>query len=532
MAELSPTIDILKTFIVEHRWWIRFSIGVFSLHFLYNKITQPPASLRHIPHADFFALIKAIRKHKQIDDIAHEITFPTVANSTHGLYARFDNLGWTVHVTDPGIVKTILKSDAFPKSVNSIHTRRGTLAGRLLLGPNILFLSGEQWKNQRKVINPAFHRSMPVQIFGRVTQKMLNTMETEMKSDHDNDDVKPIDVHDISQRWALDVLGESAFGFQFNALDSNGEDNEWVTRYNHIVQSAQKPLYFLLPSIERQFKSWIPERRKAHQELSKFLDMMSSIADHKRQALLNKKASSLDKNDHEKDLLTLMVEAEHEGQGRLTDEEFLSNLSVFFLAGHETTAAAVSFAIYYLAVHPEIQQKAREEVLGIFGDDPHDILPTLEQTRELDYINRVIKETLRMDPPAVSMVARTATKDTELSGVFIPKGTRLTVDVYELHRNPRIWNNPNQFDPERFAPGGEAEQLSATGLPWVAFSNGARTCIGMSFSLLEQRVSLSMLLRKYEWSLPEDSIHKDKILTSGVGVIKPKDLFIKFTKRY
>ncbi|KAI9494942.1 cytochrome P450 [Zychaea mexicana] len=403
----------------------------------------------------------------------------------------------------------------------------GTLAGRLLLGPNILFLAGEQWKEQRKVINPAFHRSMPIQLFGRLSQKMLDVMEQE---------TGPVDIHAMSQRWALDVLGESAFGFQFHALDDR-DTNEWVTRYNCVVESAQKPFYFMFPSIERRFKTWIPERNKAHGELSIFLNMMSSIAEKKRQALVessssgpNSSGSKLAANDQEKDLLTLMIEAEQEGQGRLSDEELQSNLSVFFLAGHETTAAAIAFAIYHLAVNSDIQQRAREEVTRIFGDG-YDILPTVEQTRELDYLNRVIKETLRMEPPAVSMVPRIATQDTELSGVFIPKGTRLTVDLYELHHNPEVWKDPDQFDPDRFAPGGESDVM-ADGMPWAPFSNGSRQCIGMNFSLMEQRVLLPMLLMKYEWRLPENSIHKEKVITNGLGVIKPIDLKVIFTKRY
>ena len=95
------------------------------------------------------------------------------------------------------------------------------------------------------------------------------------------------------------------------------------------------------------------------------------------------------------------------------------------------------------------------------------------------------------------MIPRIATQDTELAGVFIPKDTRLSIDVYELHHNPNVWKNPDQFDPERFAPTGEMDQLSGSGLPWTPFSNGARSCIGMNFSLMGQRVLLSMLCKLF-----------------------------------
>ncbi|KAG2221566.1 hypothetical protein INT45_002580 [Circinella minor] len=492
----STAICFVKTFVVEQKWVIRLATAVISLYFIYNKITKPPASLRHLPQAGFFTVLSAIKNLKPIDQIAHEISFPAVANSNHGLYVRFDNAGWAVHVMDPVAVKDILMSnDLFPKSITSLQTRRGTLAGRLITGPNILFLSGDHWKKQRKIINPSFHRVLPPKIFGRLSQKMLDTIETEMQIK--KDDGKSIDICDITQRWALDVLGEFAFGFKFHALENNGDDNEWVTRYNTIVKAAGNPLYFIFPSIERQFKSWIPGRRKAHEELAKFFGMIHAMADERRQVILNSANTIVDdkqkKHDGEKDVLTLMIEAEHKGQDRLTDEEFESNLSIFFLAGHDTTASAVAFAIYHLAVHPDTQRKAREEVIRIFGDDHSDILPTLEQTRELSYINM----NLRINPPAIHMIPRRATQDTELAGVLIPKDTRLSIDVYDLHHNPKVWKNPDLFDPERFAPGGEVDQLSGSGLPWTPFSNGLRSCIGMNFSLMGQRVLLSMLRKPF-----------------------------------
>ncbi|KAI8146538.1 cytochrome P450 [Fennellomyces sp. T-0311] len=508
MPFLLQSLGFIQSAATDNPWSVRLATFAFALYWLYAKITTPPIPLRHIPQAPFFAVLKGLTA-KPIDQFSKETTLPTASRSDHGLYVRFDNVGWTVHVTRPDAVKSILmQNDLFPKADTSVKRRRGTLAGRLLLGPNILFTTGHQWKEQRKVVNPAFHRSIPVQIFGKHSQKMLDLISPST------------DIHELSQRWALDILGESAFGFHFNAL--NDQTNEWVTRYNFLVSSAQKPLYFMFPSIERNFKNWIPERRKVHEELTLFLSKINAIAEQKRLELT-------DAQDGEKDLLTLMIQAEIEGQGRLSDEELQSNLCVFFLAGHETTAAAISFIVYHLAVNPDIQERARQEAIRVFGDGS-DILPTLEQTRDLPYINMIIKEALRVHPPAVSTVARLATRDTELSGVFIPKGTKVTLDLYELHHNPTVWKNPDVFDPERFAPGGEAEQID--GMPWIPFSNGARQCIGMNFSLVEQRVLLPMLLRKYEWSLPADSIHKDMLKTSGLGVIKPDHLTISFTKRY
>ena len=104
-------------------------------------------------------------------------------------------------------------------------------------------------------------------------------------------------------------------------------------------------------------------------------------------------------------------------------------------------------------------------------------------------------KTLRINGPAASTVVRTATEDTELGGVFIPKGTRVGLEIFECHRNPRVWKSPATFDPERFAPGGEAEQVAKLGMSFVPFSSGARQCIGMNFSMAEQRVLIPMLCK-------------------------------------
>ena len=100
-----------------------------------------------------------------------------------------------------------------------------------------------------------------------------------------------------------------------------------------------------------------------------------------------------------------------------------------------------------------------------------------------------------MNPPASGIFLRKPVEDTELDGVFIPKGQSVGLNIYQLHHNPTVWNDPEVFDPERFHPGGEYDQLSVHGMPWLPFSSGSRICIGQNFSMDEQRVILSMLCK-------------------------------------
>ncbi|KAI9251374.1 cytochrome P450 [Phascolomyces articulosus] len=176
--------------------------------------------------------------------------------------------------------------------------------------------------------------------------------------------------------------------------------------------------------------------------------------------------------------------------------------------------------MYNLATHPfKIRHEKRFLVLD---DQPNDTPPTVEQLKEMTYIQMVIK--------VVEWNNRTINddgEDTDIGGCVIPKCALVEVDMMALHNNPKTWINPRIFNPECFAPGGEAESVSKMGSGWVPFSAGARMCIGMNFSLTEQRVFLAMLLKKYELSLPDDSPHKEKLIsTPTVGLQKPANLQI------
>ncbi|CDS08805.1 hypothetical protein LRAMOSA10166 [Lichtheimia ramosa] len=533
---------------------ISTAIALVTLYMVYKSL-QPPARLKHIPHIHIFTYLGAFLSGKSLNYVARNVVMPTAMKAENGLYARFDQNGWSVHITRPEAAKTFLLktvvhydvlahfqhpalSDIFPKA--DISSERGeTLLGKLALRRNILMLNGADWKAQRKVANPAFHRSMPTELFGRLCQKALKQMMAEMDQDG------TIDFHYMAERFTLDVIGLAGFGFDFHAVEDS--NSEWLIRYSRIAIETVNPWFSIFYSLDQKYRFLFPSRVEIHHEMDIMRNMMDEIIMNKRQALKNRDESQV--AESERDLLTLMIEAENSGEGAMTNDELRNNLCLFFFAGHDTTANALSYIAYYLAVNPDIQRKAREEVLQVLGDAHQDVLPTLEQIRKVPYINMVIKETLRMSPPAASLVSRVTKEDTEIAGTFIPKGTRTTIDIYNLHHNPTVWKEPEIFRPERFAPGGEAEEHAGLGNVFSALAqfelknafdgmqfsyHHTSSChIGMNFSLAQQRVFLSMLLRKYEWHLPEDTIHKDGICTTGLlGLNKPKNLLISFKKRY
>lgn len=219
------------------------------------------------------------------------------------------------------------------------------------------------------------------------------------------------------------------------------------------------------------------------------------------------------------DLLELMINAcEDQNNANLTDVELRHNLSIFMFAGHETTADALSTLLYLLAVHKDIQQKAREEVIGILGDSS---TPSAEQLKSLKYINMLIYENLRMYPSVPIFSLRKLSEDLKCKNNIIPAGTVIGIYPYGIHHSPTLWENPGKFIPERF------ENKNLENLEFYGFGGGSRMCLGNNFSLLEQRILVCLLLRKYELSLAPNSIHKDGLKIKRMTEPFPIELLFK-----
>ncbi|CAO3671165.1 unnamed protein product [Umbelopsis ramanniana] len=483
------------------------------------KATAYPRNIKHIKHVPLHSmLISLISGENNL--VRSERYMISTYKETNGFIGQFNQLGWNVLIANPEAVRTVLyKTEVWPKAHTGGPSSQ-TLLGRFFGRTNMAFENGHEWRRRRKIANPAFHRSMPVKTFTALSNKMLQQIDKSRG---------PVHIQLLLQRFTLDAIGLIGFGFEFNATEN--PDGEWVRRYNDINEHMLDFKFLLVPQFDTSLVSFFPERQKTHGSLSKLNELFEEIIEHKKKHLSN---ASSDVDDSEKDLLTLMLEA---GQGddpkeALTAEELRNELVLFFVAGHDTTSNALTGALYYLACNQEIQDRARKEVLEVLGDNESGISPTLDQLKELHYLTRVMKETARIAPPATQVFPRVAAVDTELCGVHIPKGTKINIDITGMHFNPHLWKDPLTFDPERFAPGGELETMPST-YAYLPFSSGSRQCIGMNFSLAEQRVALSAILQKYELTLPEDSVHKDGLKFGKHGIVlAAEDLYVNFKRRY
>jgi cytochrome P450 len=190
-----------------------------------------------------------------------------------------------------------------------------------------------------------------------------------------------------------------------------------------------------------------------------------------------------------------------EAERRMDDRQVRDELLTLFLAGHETTALAVSYTFYLLSRNPQVEAKLLEELNTVLGDplSPEARLPGWDDLPKLEYTRRVFAEAMRLYPPAYA-TARIARHDDEIAGVRIPKGSTLLVSQYVTHRDARFWPDPEQFDPDRFSPEAEAERPKFAYFP---FGGGPRRCIGEPFAWMEGQLLIAALAHRWHIAVRE-----------------------------
>ncbi|KAI7903596.1 cytochrome P450 [Cokeromyces recurvatus] len=477
-----------------------------------------PKYLRRFPNVSILSFAKSFYAKESVANRTKRLITP-LTNAGHDFYVCKIPSTWTIYITNPIAAKQLLlKTDNFPKSIELFNMLDESNPFIQFLGTsNVAISNGEAWKNQRKIMNPAFHRAMPVEVFASIMPDLFKLI------DQDSDNVP---ITNYMKSFTLDALGLSVFGFNFQSL--KGDPEGWTKIYNLVVANLFSPWVNIFGKIDFLMKYVSSTRRKGIKATNTFNKMLENLAENRRQEIRNGKRVNIPEN--EKDLLTLMIEAEIQNNLEFSIKELRQNLALFFLAGHDTTANALTFCFYNLAKNKHVQRKLRKEILSILGDEPEDVNPTIEQLKQMSYLTMVIKENLRLSGPVDRLLSREALSDTNLAGTIMPKGTKIAIDIYAIHMNPKIWQNPESFIPERFEEGGEHE--SHVGLTWIPFSNGSRQCLGMNFSLVEQRTVLSMILKRYEVDISKDSVHYNNIVYDKSLNFAPQSLNLIFTKRY
>ncbi|CAI2180437.1 8808_t:CDS:10, partial [Funneliformis geosporum] len=466
-----------------------FTIILVFISFIAYKVYQKvrvPEGLKNVPTLSFVSLVLAIFSDKGPDN---RWEFMRKILEKEGIGKIWFSGEWFIVTTDLELTKDVFsKTDLYPKT-SLEESYPGSLTA-YYYGTNVVISNGDVWKRHRNVANPAF-KSLPMHVFNETAVKLLKVIE---KVDNE-----PIEVKDLMHRLTLDVLGRAVFGFDFNNLED--PTNIYVTTYQEVTAECDKPIYFIMPFIE-----YLPyfDRTEARKKIAKINELYNGLIEEKRKSMETEELSKKI-NNNTADLLECMIYASKDPKNPMSNEEIRYNLAIFMLAGHDTTATALSTILYVLATRKDVQRKVRDEILRVLGDD---LTPTIDQQRELKYLNMVIKENLRIYPPVHQLPRRESSETIKFRNhVFLPK-TPILINIYGIHHSSKYWKDPEEFIPERFEIENDEKRDQNI---WLTFGGGSRICLGNNFSLIEQRVTLCALLRKYEVSLPADSIHKDKL---------------------
>jgi len=378
------------------------------------------------------------------------------------------SFGKKLHViTDPEGMMQVLALEAKKFTKTAIDAR--------ILGPatkeGLLSVHGDQWKRQRRAVAPMFAKRHMVNLAPLITE-VLNTFKAKLDAEPE------LDLNAGMAELTFDVLAKALLG------DPKGLDGE---RLKFATRNAVTSAGTLRPDDLLPFPRWVP--RPISPKGSRALKRLKAAADD----LLD----SRDADEPSDDLVGLLISAQDPKTGQpLSRRERRDNLIGFFIAGHETTALTLTWALYLAGMHRPTAERIRAEVKEICGDD--DI--TYDDIEKLTFTRAVLDETMRLYPPA-PMLNRECHEETEVHDRKIEVGDTFLLCNYIMHRTERLWDNPNAFDPDRFI---RQPELKAKGAPYMPFGAGPRICVGMAFAVMEAVMALGTLVRDYDIQIADD----------------------------
>jgi cytochrome P450 len=372
----------------------------------------------------------------------------------------------SVLVSEPELIHDILvtRAELF---------RRDNLARQLLspmLGTTSLFMAeGADWRWQRRALAAAFRPDRVLALVPIISSTAARQVDRWRTAPRD----VPIDVAESMAKTTFEIIADTVLG----AAPLKAE----MIAEALTIDLASVPWRFILATFHAP--SWLPYpgRWRAARARDRIYREAAHLVAQRRQVPSSRV-----------DLLDLLLQARDEETGRvMDDEELVRNLVTFMLAGHETTAVALTWTLWLLAKYPDIQDQVAAEVQAAIGNKTVEA----QHVERLTFTRQVLQEAMRLYPPAPA-ISRQPLVPLVLGGEQLTPATQVTITIYPLHRNRRFWKNPNSFDPDRFGGEHTRERPRCSYLP---FGAGPRICIGASFAMIEATVVLALLVHAFRF---------------------------------
>jgi cytochrome P450 len=372
--------------------------------------------------------------------------------------------GW-IHVyflNHPDLIESVLISQSQNFAKDKVIQN-----SRWFLGQGMLTSEGSEWRRQRRLCQPAFHRerlSSYGQTMGAYTEEMLTTWsEGESR-----------DIHQEMMRLTMRIVAKVLFSVEVS------EDAQKVATSLNLLMRHTSGLRMIMPPPLRHLP--LPALLRVKRAVRELDEIVNRI-------IRERRTNGADTGD----LLSMLMAARDEDGSVMTDRQLRDEIMTFLLAGHETTAVSLSWTWYLLSQHPDAARKLHQELRDVLAGRT----PQLEDMARLPYTDKVVKESMRLYPPAWSL-ARTTAKEMEVGGYRLPVGANVVMSPWIMHRDPRFFENPERFDPDRWSAE-IAQRLPR--FAYFPFGGGPRLCIGASFAMMEANLLLATIAQRFHLSL-------------------------------
>lgn len=440
---------------------------------IYSNHTQTPPGPRGLPYV---GNLPAMQR-----DI---LGFTLMARREYGDVVRVRTIGnnaWYL-ISHPDDIERVLRNRNYPKGPIGQGLYR-------LIGNGLLLSEGDFWLRQRRLAQPAFHRQRLINLAAMMTAKAELVAERwqALAAQH-----QPFNVTHEMMRLTLQIVGLALFNSDLSSA-AGDVDHALTVALEDINYRSYHP--FVLPD-----RYPTPRNRRFRQARATIDRLMYQLIEEHRRA-----------GTDVGDLLSMLLAARDEETGAgMSDEQLRDEVATLVLAGHETTANALSWTWYLLAQHPLIAQKLHAELDSVLAGRS----PTFEDLTNLPYNRMVIEEALRLYPPAWS-TGRQIQHDEELHGYTVPAQSVVIIAQWVTHRHPAFWDDPERFDPERFTPERSAGRHKFAYFP---FGGGPRQCIGNSFAMMEAQLILATLAQRYRLDL----VQAQRVAPEPTVTLRPK----------
>ncbi|HEY2155527.1 MAG TPA: cytochrome P450 [Isosphaeraceae bacterium] len=373
-------------------------------------------------------------------------------------------------VNHPDLVEDVLvtKNRIFKKHFALRHTKE-------TLGNGLLTSEGDFWRKQRRLAQPAFHRE-------RIAAHAAMMVDFTERILRDWADGQTRDAQEDMMQLTLQIVAKALFD-----ADVSGD----AADASAAMETTLKAFTIRVSRIVK-FPTWVPtplnlRTRRAIGQLDAIIFRI----------IASRRATGEDRGD----LLSMLLKARDEDDGtRMTDRQLRDEAMTLFMAGHETTANTLAWVWYLLATHPEVEEKLHSELDRVLDDRP----PTFDDLPQLSYAEHVVSEALRLYP-TVWLLGREATEPCEVGGYDVPVGRTVFMSQWVIHRDPRFFDDPLSYRPERWADG-LAKRIHR--YAYFPFGGGPRICIGNGFAMMEAVLLLATIARRYRLALAPDAVIK------------------------